>query len=459
MKLSFKFFCISYIMVLVSSAFAGLLLVSKTTDDLWNERVTQCKYAVTYAINSFYSLSDFGLDRLTQNNFTALEYQIKGALDASIADLQISPITDHTEESVSSLKKNQCLMRYKNTNGKVYLEITSTVILDDNRYFVVCTSDFSDLNTYCAETWQQYRIAVLVISVFCAVILFFLAKKITKPLNRLSKAAEEISDGNYGLCIEANSDDEVGKLTDNFNKMSTVVAASLESIQRECDKRDAFVANFTHEIKTPITSIIGYSNMLATYQLTDGEQRIAAASVYREGKRLEKMSLQLLDIFVTKEEPTKFTAVNLRGIGAHLESVMTFESKKYEVSLAIDFLDVVVLANEELLLSLLYNLIDNAFKASEKSSVVTVKAEQTGGSITISVVDTGHGISKEHISRITEPFYREDKSRSRRNGGAGLGLALCSEICGLHGTELAFESEQGRGTTVSFNLKAVTKCE
>lgn len=453
MKLSFKFFCISYIMVLLSSAFGGYLLVSKTTNDLRNEHVTQCKYAVTYATNSFYSLSDFGLDTLTNNNFTALEYQIKSALDTSIADLQISPIT---EKAVSSLENNQCLMQYENKNGKLLLNITSTVSLDNARYSVVCTSDFTELNSYCAETWQQYRIAVLLISVFCAVILFVLAKKITKPLIRLSKATEEISNGNYGLRIEAKTDDEVGKLTDNFNEMSTVVAKSLEAIQHECDKRDAFVANFTHEIKTPITSIIGYSDMLATYPLTDAERKTAAASVYREGKRLEKMSLQLLDIFVTNENPPQLTAVNLRSISTHLNSIMNFESQKYGVSLTVDLPDALVLANEELLLSLLYNLIDNAFKASEINSAVVVKAEQTDGSITIFIADTGHGISKEHISRITEPFYREDKSRSRKNGGAGLGLTLCCEICNLHGTELKFESEQGRGTKVSFSLKAVT---
>ena len=113
----------------------------------------------------------------------------------------------------------------------------------------------------------------------------------------------------------------------------------------------------------------------------------------------------------------------------------------------------VVYANSVLLLSLLYNLADNAFKASEAQTTINIYSKSSNDIVRIFVEDKGRGIAKENIKLLTEPFYREDKSRSRKFGGAGLGLSLCKEIASLHNTDLCFESEKGIGTTVSFELR------
>ena len=101
----------------------------------------------------------------------------------------------------------------------------------------------------------------------------------------------------------------------------------------------------------------------------------------------------------------------------------------------------------------MYNLIDNAFKASVNNTEVKVYCKTDSNSVEIFVEDSGIGINNENIRLITEPFYREDKARSRKLGGAGLGLSLCNEIAKLHNTKLIFKSEKGKGTTVSFKLK------
>ncbi|MBE6767176.1 MAG: ATP-binding protein, partial [Ruminococcaceae bacterium] len=112
-----------------------------------------------------------------------------------------------------------------------------------------------------------------------------------------------------------------------------------------------------------------------------------------------------------------------------------------------------VFANETLLLSLIYNLADNAFKASSAGDTVFIGFTDLGNELLVFIKDTGRGISTENIKLLTEPFFREDKSRSRAQGGAGLGLSLCKEIVRLHGSELYIESQKGAGTTVSFRLK------
>lgn len=140
------------------------------------------------------------------------------------------------------------------------------------------------------------------------------------------------------------------------------------------------------------------------------------------------------------------------SIGKQLNTTLKYLSEKYKINYTIDFEKAIVSANSVLLLSLLYNLADNAFKASYPQTSIKIYSKTIPTAVQIYVEDRGRGIAKENIRLLTEPFYREDKSRSRKLGGAGLGLALCKEIAIIHGTELDFESEKDKGTTVSFSL-------
>lgn len=235
--------------------------------------------------------------------------------------------------------------------------------------------------------------------------------------------------------------------------MSLAIEQKIKEIREESEKRNIFVADFTHEMKTPMTAIIGYAQMLRSYDLNTTEKDQAAEAIYNEAKRLEKLSLQLLDLYVFQNEQIEMEKLNLLTIGEQLKATLKHLSEKYDVLFSIDFDDETICANGVLLLSLLYNLVDNAFKASEPQTTVKIYSKSSNDIVRVFVEDKGRGIAKENIKLLTEPFYREDKSRSRKFGGAGLGLSLCKEIATLHGTELSFESEKGKGTTVSFNLK------
>lgn len=270
----------------------------------------------------------------------------------------------------------------------------------------------------------------------------------------LMKVTDEIAMGNYGEKVHINSSDyEICALSESFNSMSSAVEQKVKEIKEEAEKRSLFVADFTHELKTPMTAIIGYAQLLNAYELDRNESREATDAIYNEAKRLEKLSLQLLDLHVFQNEKIEMEEWNLTVIGKQLKSTLKHLSDKYNVFFCVDFQDEIVFANYTLLLSLLYNLADNAFKASEPQMTIRIYSKSSGQTVQMFVEDEGRGIAKEHIKFLTEPFYREDKSRSRELGGAGLGLSLCKEIAVLHGTELCFESEKGKGTTVSFVLK------
>ena len=131
---------------------------------------------------------------------------------------------------------------------------------------------------------------------------------------------------------------------------------------------------------------------------------------------------------------------------------LQFLLKKYRIRLQLYAEPAVVSAEPVLLQSLLYNLIDNACKASPADETVTVRGRNIEEGYLITVIDHGRGIPKESLQKITEPFYMEDKSRTRGQGGAGLGLALCKRIAELHGTSLTFSSTLGQGTSVAFTL-------
>lgn len=169
--------------------------------------------------------------------------------------------------------------------------------------------------------------------------------------------------------------------------------------------------------------------------------------------RVTKENQLILARTFPNEKAADIRKTELLGVGRQLEASLKNLSVKYGAPLRVSFPDTSVMADETLLLSLLYNLADNAFKATENGGEVSVYGEDRGAAVRIAVKDSGRGIAQESLKMLTQPFFREDKSRSRKLGGAGLGLSICEAIAKLHGTALDFKSEPGKGTEVSFILK------
>ena len=183
------------------------------------------------------------------------------------------------------------------------------------------------------------------------------------------------------------------------------------------------------------------------YDQTDtGDQREAAAAIVHEGRRLEALSRKLLALLGLNEEGVELTAVPLPALWPRLHAACP------DVSLRTPAAAPTVRGDADLLLDLLCNLVQNAAKASAPGAPVLVLCAQAGDAVTLTVADRGCGIPPELIPRVTEPFYMVDKSRARRQGGSGLGLALCQRIAAAHGSALRIESEPGRGTRVSVTL-------
>lgn len=253
----------------------------------------------------------------------------------------------------------------------------------------------------------------------------------------------------FQFCARQVSNDELGQLTLDFNKMAEALEENIGKLEAEIQAREDFVGAFAHELKTPLTSIIGYADMLRSRKLDEEKSFLSANYIYTEGKRLEAMSIRLLDIMVTRHGQVQFQEIQAENLFTYLRDMFRNNaSMKFIYS----YDKAVVWAERNLIITVLINLLDNACKASEEGSTIEVTGRKEENGYRFIVKDHGIGIAKEELQKITQAFYMVDKSRSRSRNGAGLGLALCTEILSLHNSTLEITSTLGEGTEISFVL-------
>ena len=273
----------------------------------------------------------------------------------------------------------------------------------------------------------------------------------TRPLNALSAASKRIADGALDYRADESGGDEFAALARDFNHMADELSAKISDLTAAMQRQEEFTGAFAHEMKTPMTSIIGYADMLRSRTLRETDRRTAANYIFTESKRLEQLSVKLLDLLVLRRRDFPLHETDISRLTADVVRGMAPMLKKQKIVISGTGQAGVRLAEPDLLKTLVMNLIDNARKAMPGGGEITVQQALTKRGFTICIMDTGCGIAPEELSKITEAFYRVDKSRSRAQGGVGLGLAISQEIAALHGGTLSFKSKPGRGTSVTLN--------
>lgn len=297
---------------------------------------------------------------------------------------------------------------------------------------------------------SRYRIALICLLFAGGICIYVMAQYITKPIRSLDKLAGKIADGDYELRSHNASGDEIGELARNFNRMADRLVEQMRVKVLEAKQKEDFTAAFAHELKTPLTSIIGYADMLNSMKLTEEEIHEAYFYIYSQGKRLESLSHKLLELVSMDKSPMLCKPVSTKAMEQNIRITMRPIWKQRGVRGKVDLEKATLHGDGELLLSLFYNLLDNAVKALDKGekSFILLKGTCIQGFYEFKVVDNGRGIPAEEISRITEAFYMVDKSRSRKEGGAGIGMALCQKIIQLHNGTMNVDSRLGEGTVI-----------
>jgi signal transduction histidine kinase len=278
--------------------------------------------------------------------------------------------------------------------------------------------------------------------------MYIVSRMLTGPLEKLNVITDEFADGNYDARAEIKSGDEIGLLAEKFNNMALSVSKHVDELNDMIKRREQFVADFTHEIKTPMTTIIGYADTMRSMELDREEQIMSLDYIFSEGKRLEAMSMKLFDLIYLKQHEIEMKPVNTAMLGAEIEKIMKPSLARKNLRLNCRFDEGIISGDTELLKTVFINLIDNARKASEENSKIIFTGENTGGKYIFTVTDEGCGMTEEAVKHICDEFYMVDKSRSRQDGGAGLGMSLALLILERHGATLDIDSEPGVGTTM-----------
>lgn len=463
MKFAWKIFFVSFIMIIVSFGVGGFLLINAVFTSTLDEKTSTLADNNSYITLSLYATcanadtmgyGESSVDYII-NNFLQ---QVSGSsADTKVKIGNAKQLTEFDDITfITKIEKGMHSYRIVQSKGRHWFQAVSHISISSRDLYVETLTDISEIyssrDSYCG----MFRIILLIVAMVSSLVLVIFSKFLTRPLVKLSDAAREIAEGNFSERVETSGSGEVKELSYSFNTMAENIESYTDKLKKSARDRDDFVANFTHELKTPLTSVIGYADMLRTYELDADKRRECADYIYREGKRLEKLSANLLEIIVMENSDIKCADINTEHLFKELRGSVAFLLKKYCIKLHIKYEKALVFAEPSLLKTLLYNLIDNACKASKEGQEITLLGKTDGKRYSFSVCDCGRGIPKDELEKITQPFYMVDKSRSRKMGGAGLGLALCNEIARLHNSALTIESEENVGTTVQFDVAAST---
>ena len=262
---------------------------------------------------------------------------------------------------------------------------------------------------------------------------------LTRPLSQLADAAAKLADGDYAAPLPATKNDEMNALIRAFSRMSAAIDERETALRTQAEERQALIDALAHEMRTPLTAILGGARLLQQSRLSGSQQSELLDTMAREASRLSTMDERLLLLTRLDHEAPAFAPFDSQAMAR--EALSVYDGVRLEGDGA------VFVGERELTILLLRNLVVNAQRAGGKEAVrVTLHPDG------FDVTDYGCGMTKEQIARAFEPFYKADKARTRSAGGAGLGLPLCRKIARLHHGKLHMESEIGRGTRVCYRF-------
>ncbi len=310
------------------------------------------------------------------------------------------------------------------------------VRLKDGSVLRVAKESHSIMSVY-MNAFPAMGVVCVVLFIVCAVISHLLTKSLIHPIEELAN----------------HLDDEVPVVYKELAPFMATIRKQHENIMNNATMRQEFTANVSHELKTPLAAISGYSELIENGMATDEDVIRFASEIHRNCNRLltlinDTIRLSELD---HAEQEVAFERVNVYQVAKNCVDMLQMNAKKHQVSLQIEGEKAYVMANKGMMEEVIYNLCDNAMRYNKEdgSVIVGVFAREAEHKVIVSVKDTGIGISKENQERVFERFYRVDKSRSKVKEGTGLGLAIVKHIVALHkNATLELESEVGVGTEI-----------
>ena len=326
--------------------------------------------------------------------------------------------------------------KYGNINGAVFI-----------------ASPASDLIGYIADIFRIFVVCLAAVMVFAFAAIYFITLRMVRPLRQMSSAAMSFAKGDFSIRVPVGDNDEIGRLAVAFNNM----AASLTSLEA---MRRNFVANVSHELKTPMTSIAGFIDGILDGTIPPEKQSYYLKQVSEEVKRLSRLVRSFLDIARIEAGEMKITPVQFDVEETIRRVIVGFEYAIDGKQLTVKGLDedadrrVPVLADADLTHQIIYNLVDNAVKFANPGGTLEITVAEHDQRVYVGVKNTGMGIPAGELPYVFDRFYKTDKSRSLDRKGVGLGLYIVKTVLNKQGEDITVKSVEGEYCEFVFTLRA-----
>lgn len=427
MQLKSKLSLFLLVIIVIASMFAymGAILTSNTS---FIKGIKDNQSYVAETIISAKKETDLPLERLIAITYNAL-YPAR-----LIEDVSSFPLT---QDDINKLENGEIIF----LKQRVLPVGDSLVKIEEGYLYIGYQLENNIFRNYA----MMLAYALLFSIVFFMLIIMGISTKAMRPIIQLHNATQEVAKGNFDVEVFNDSQDEIGQLTESFNKM-TKELQSIEYLRKD------FISNVSHEFKTPITSILGFAKLLENESLSEEERKEYLKIIVEESERLSNLSFNILRLSKLESQEMVFSK-SLYALDEQLRrSVLLLEpdwsEKKIDFNMSLE--EVSLFADEELMQQVWINILSNAIAYSDKNSRVYVKMYSNDNIVSVEIEDEGQGMDERTKERIFEKFYKGDTSHSKE--GSGLGLSLVKRIIDLHQGNIEVESTLGKGTKVKIDI-------
>lgn len=337
------------------------------------------------------------------------------------------------------------VIKYVHPGSRIeYLSILRPFSYSGNPSLLIMSIPITAINDTANLFKQEFWFISLITVVATLFLSIFMSKKFTMPIETLKSAAHEIASGNLNIKINHNTDDELGDLAKSMNSMAKQLSIT-DKFKKE------LIANITHDLKTPLGLIRGYSEMLLDYYGDDKEKREKYLNtMIKETERMSRLVDDVLQLSKLQSGMVKIKEeiFDLESLVYEILDIFELQIAEKNIDINIGNLKKNVVADKEMIKRVFINILSNAITSITKDGSISIDSFIDGKNVLIKISDTGCGIPEKDLPYIFDRYYKGNKS------GTGLGLAIVKEILNLHGSKFRFESKEGIGTTFYFALKA-----
>lgn len=353
-------------------------------------------------------------------------------------------------EVAQTFQKNSAYFITKGSNRTFYYA-TPVVIGDKYTYSVAFIYSLSEADKMKVSTLQMFILTGLISSVIIILVGTGISNMIIHPIKSLNTATKRFSKGDLSSRADVVTKDEVGELSATFNSMADNIQDMITKLNYEKEKQKSFFDNFTHEIRTPLTTILGYTDLL--WKTNDEEVKDRSLfHIDSEGKRMLKMVESLLELSKLKKYDMELNVqeTDIKGLVEEVCDSMHYKANRYNIRIRLDLKPSTHSVDPDLFKQLLINIIDNSIKYS-KSEFIDISLSK-GDKLQLIIKDYGCGIDEKNLENVFEPYYKTDKSRNSKIEGWGLGLSIVKEIVTRHNGSIKVTSAPDKGTCIEILL-------